>query len=89
MFFKIAQVYLCLANGTVYKGHLQNKFMSDRKLSGNIQKVANLSILLESSLQLMLIYTLSLEIPRYLGIRCIDFCETSQNGRQSPKVSYM
>ena len=29
MFFEIVQVYMCLASGTVYKGHLQNEFMSD------------------------------------------------------------
>ena len=45
MFFEIVQVYMCLASGTVYKGHLQNEFMSDWKLSGNIQKVENLSVL--------------------------------------------
>ena len=45
MFFETVQVYSSLANGTVYKGHLQNEFMSDWKLSGNIQKVENLSVL--------------------------------------------
>ena len=36
---------MCLASGTVYKGHLQNELMSDRKLSGSIQNVENLSVL--------------------------------------------
>ena len=30
-------------------------------------------------------YTLFIEIPRYLEIPLIDFCETSRNRRQTPK----
>ena len=29
MFFETVQVYSSVANGTVYKGHLQNEFVSD------------------------------------------------------------
>ena len=31
-------------------------------------------------------YTLFVESPRYLEVPFIDFCETSQNRRQEPKV---
>ena len=68
----------------VYNGHLQNQ-MSDKNFFVSIQKVANLSVS-SPAFRSCVIYTLLVEIARYLEIPLIDFCETSHNGRQAPKV---
>ena len=56
------------------------------KLFGSIQKIVNLSVLIPV-FGSCIIHTLFVEIPRYLEIPLIDFCETSHNRRQTPKVS--
>ena len=82
-FFEIAQVYLRLADCRVYKGHLQNEgaikpFRKHPKLSK--------FVCIKSSLQFLYNLYPFLEIPRYLKFPPIDFCETSHEGRQAPKV---
>ena len=86
-FFEIAPVYSRLAGCRVYKGHLQNEWVikTFRKPPKGGKFVC-----IRSCLQFMykacIIYTLLVEIPRYLEIPRIDFCETSHNRRQAPKV---
>ena len=84
MFFKIVQVYLHLAICRVYKGHLKNKWLI--KTFQKHPKVANLSAL-SPAFSSCKMYTLFVEIQRYLEIPRIDFCETSHSRRQAPKVS--
>ena len=73
-----------LAGCRVYNGHLQNQ-MSDKNFFVSTQKVANLSVS-SPAFRSCVIYTLLVEIARYLEIPLIDFCETSHNSKQTPKV---
>ena len=73
MFFKDAQVYLCLVVCRVYKGHLQDEWVT--KTFGKIQEVANLSAL-STVFSSCRIYTLSVEIPRYLEILLVKLRTT-------------
>ena len=73
-----------LAGCRVYNGHLQNQ-MSDKNFFVSIQKVANLSVS-SPAFRSCVIYTVLVEIARYLEIPLIDFCETSHNRKQAPKV---
>ena len=82
VFFEIEDVYLRSAGCRVYKGHLQNEWVKKafRKHSKSSRSI--LSTAFSSSI----IYTLFVEIPRYLEIPLTDFFGTSQNRRQAPKV---
>ena len=64
------------------KGYLQNEWVI--KLFGSIPNVANVSAL-SPAVSSRISYIL-VEIQRYLEFLFIDFCETSHNGRQAPKV---
>ena len=59
--------------------------MSDKNFFVSIQKVANLFVS-SPAFRSCVIYTLFEEIARYLEIPLIDFCETSHNRRQAPKL---
>ena len=74
---------LVIASCRVSKGDLQNEWLT--KLFVNIQNVANLSAL-SPVFSSCIIFAHFGEIPRYLEIPPIDFCETSHNRRQAPKV---
>jgi len=67
---------MCLVVCRVYKGHLQDELVT--KTFGKIQEVANLSALspVFSSCR---IYTLSVEIPRYLEILLVKLRTTEDN----------
>ena len=84
MFFKIVQVYLHFVICRVYKGHLKNKWVIT-----TFQKHLKSSkfVWVSPVFSSCKMYTLFVEIQRYLEIPRIHFCETSHSKRQAPKVS--
>ena len=82
--FEIAQVYFSLAGYRVYEGHLQNEraIKTFRKHPKSTNFLSALSPVFISCI----IYALFVEIPSYIEIPLIDFCETLHNRRQAPKV---
>ena len=80
---EIAQVYLRLVGCRMHKGHVQNEWVikTFRKHPKGSKFVCT-----KSSLHFIHNLYLLLEIQRYLESPRIDFCETSYNRRQAPKV---
>ena len=80
---EIAQVYLRLVGCSMHKGHVQNEWVikTFRKHPKGSKFVCT-----KSSLHFIHNLYLLLEIQRYLESPRIDFCETSHNRRQTPKM---